>query len=195
MGLFDIFKKKTDYFNKNITPQCDYCQYGKRTKDGGRILCEKQIGVVNEATASCGKFVYSPLKRIPKKQLANEGALTDEEMYVEVKEDAAKSAPAPKPAPAPIPMPAPAPKPAPAPIPMPAPAPAPAPAPIPMPAPAPAPAPQPEAVVTAQPAAAEPEENFDDLDDFGLADEVTVAPRAAQPSVSDSLTADMSAED
>ena len=181
MGLFDIFKKKTNYFNKNITPQCDYCQYGKRTKDGGRILCEKQIGVVNEATASCGKFVYSPLKRIPKKQLANEGALTDEEMYVEVKEDAAKSAPAPKPAPAPIPMPAPAPKPAPAPIPMPA--------------PAPAPAPQPEAVVPAQPAAAEPEENFDDLDDFGLADEVTVAPRAAQPSVSDSLTADMSAED
>lgn len=82
MGLADLFKKKANYFDSKITPQCAYCQFGKRTKNGGRILCEKK-GLVEE-TASCGKFIYSPLKRVPVKQLEIEGALTDEEMYVEV---------------------------------------------------------------------------------------------------------------
>lgn len=86
MGLADLFKKKANYFDAKITPQCGYCQFGKRTKNGGRILCEKK-GLMEE-TASCGKFVYSPLKRVPVKQLEIEGALTDEEMYVEVAEGA-----------------------------------------------------------------------------------------------------------
>ena len=87
MGLASLFRKKTNYFNKSITPQCAYCQFGKRTKDGGKILCDKK-GIMNE-TASCNKFVYSPLKRIPVKQLENEGALTDEEMFVEISEEEA----------------------------------------------------------------------------------------------------------
>ncbi len=82
MGLFDIFKKKTYYFDKNIAPSCSYCQFGKRTKDGGRILCEKQ-GLMEE-TQSCKQFIYAPLKRIPTKQLKIEGALTEEEMYLEL---------------------------------------------------------------------------------------------------------------
>ncbi len=84
MDLSSLFKK-TQYFNKKIEPSCSYCQFGKRTKDGGKILCEKQ-GLMEE-TASCPKFTYSPLKRIPVKQLENEGAVADEEMYVEVKEE------------------------------------------------------------------------------------------------------------
>lgn len=85
MGLLDIFKKKTYYFDKNMPAQCAYCAYGKRTKEGGRILCEKQ-GLMEE-TSSCNKFVYEPLKRIPTKQLNIEGALTEEEMYLELPEE------------------------------------------------------------------------------------------------------------
>ncbi|MDE6005128.1 MAG: hypothetical protein K2G88_07050 [Oscillospiraceae bacterium] len=86
MGLFDnLFKKKTYYFDKNMPAQCAYCSYGKRTKDGGGILCEKQ-GLMQE-TASCSKFLYEPLKRIPTKQLNIEGALTEEEMYLELPEE------------------------------------------------------------------------------------------------------------
>lgn len=82
MALFDVFKKKVYYFDKNIAPSCGYCQFGRRTKDGGRILCEKQ-GLM-EDTQSCKQFVYAPLKRIPTKQLKIEGALTEEEMYLEL---------------------------------------------------------------------------------------------------------------
>lgn len=85
MGLADLFQKKTNYFDKKITPQCAYCQHGKRTKDGNRILCMHK-GLMEE-TASCGKFIYSPLKRIPVKQLNNEGLVADEEMYIEVADD------------------------------------------------------------------------------------------------------------
>ena len=82
MALLDVFKKKVYYFDKNITPSCGYCQFGRRTKDGGRILCEKQ-GLM-EDTQSCKQFLYAPLKRIPTKQLKIEGALTEEEMYLEL---------------------------------------------------------------------------------------------------------------
>ncbi len=96
MGLADLFQKKTNYFDKKMTPQCGYCQYGKRTKDGNRILCSKTVNL-KEETDSCGKFIYSPLKRIPVKQLKNEGLVADEEIYVEIKEEEAP-APAKEPA-------------------------------------------------------------------------------------------------
>ncbi len=85
MGLTSLFQRKANYFDKKITPQCGYCQHGKRTKTGSRILCEHK-GLMDE-TSSCSKFVYSPLKRIPVKQLNIEGAVADEEMYAEVKEE------------------------------------------------------------------------------------------------------------
>lgn len=92
MGLSSLFQKKTNYFDKKITPQCGYCQYGKRTKEGNRILCSKTVNL-KEETDSCGKFIYSPLKRVPVKQLKNEGFVAEEEMYAEISEE---ETPAPK---------------------------------------------------------------------------------------------------
>ena len=152
MGLFDVFSKGGKYFGKAIEPKCEYCEHGKRTKDGGKVLCTKK-GMV-DASFHCPKFVYSPLKRIPEKQMSRVGWLEgdyDEKEDKEAEEKPAeksekpaekaapaKSAAPAKPAAAPAPA-APAAAPAPA-----APAPAPAAAPKPVaPAPAPAPAPKP----------------------------------------------------
>ena len=80
MDFFSIFKGGK-YFDKNIQPKCDYCQFGRRTKDGNKILCEKRG--MTERDFSCGKFIYSPLKRIPVKQLNFVGSLADEDIYIE----------------------------------------------------------------------------------------------------------------
>ena len=100
MGLSSLFKfggnivlamdqaNFIKYFDKNIQPKCDYCQFGKRAKDGDKVLCEKR-GLV-DASFSCGKFTYSPLKRIPVKQLKFVGSLADDEIYVETKDDKAE---------------------------------------------------------------------------------------------------------
>ena len=80
MGIFSFFKSG-NYFDKNITPKCDYCRYGKRAKDGNKVLCE-QRGLV-DASYACSKFIYSPLKRIPVKQLNFVGSLADEDLYSE----------------------------------------------------------------------------------------------------------------
>ena len=99
MDIFSIFKGGK-YFDKHIDPKCDYCQFGKRAKDGNKVLCEKR-GIV-DCSYSCSKFVYSPLKRIPVKQLRFVGSLADEDIYIESagdraeKEAAAKKDEAPK---------------------------------------------------------------------------------------------------
>ena len=85
MGLFSIFSGGAKYFDKHIEPKCDYCQFGKRTKDGNKVLCEKR-GLV-EQTYSCNKFIYSPLNRIPVKQLNFVGSIADEDIYIESKSD------------------------------------------------------------------------------------------------------------
>lgn len=87
MDLFSIFKGGK-YFNKNIEPKCDYCQFGRRAKDGEKVICEKR-GLV-ERNDSCGKFIYSPLKRIPVKQLNFVGSLADEDIYTESAGDIAE---------------------------------------------------------------------------------------------------------
>ena len=98
MGLASLFRKKTNYFKTSIEPKCAYCQYGNRGKEenGTFILCDKK-GPMKE-NECCKKFVYSPLKRIPVKQLNIEGALSAEDMYVEISEEelAAKQAAAAK---------------------------------------------------------------------------------------------------
>ena len=58
---------KKKYFGNDIEPMCQYCTFGTRAKSGGKVLCEKKSMVNGDA--SCNKFSYSPLKRIPKKQL------------------------------------------------------------------------------------------------------------------------------
>lgn len=87
MDLFSMFKGGK-YFDKHITPKCDYCQFGRRAKDGNKVLCEKR-GIV-DCSYSCGKFVYSPLKRIPVKQLNFVGSLADEDIYIESAGDRAE---------------------------------------------------------------------------------------------------------
>jgi hypothetical protein len=87
MDLFSIFKG-SKYFDKHIEPKCDYCRFGKRAKDGNKVLCEKR-GLV-DANYSCGKFLYSPLKRIPVKQLNFVGSLADEDLYIESAGDRAE---------------------------------------------------------------------------------------------------------
>lgn len=79
MGLFDIFQRGGKYFGKDIPPHCEYCDFGKRAKDGNKVLCDKR-GLV-DADFSCGKFVYSPLKRIPIKQLNRVGFLDEDEEF------------------------------------------------------------------------------------------------------------------
>ncbi len=85
MGLFSFFQGGAKYFDKKIDPKCDYCSYGKRTKDGNRVLCEKR-GLV-EQNYSCKAFIYSPLKRIPVKQLRFVGSIADDDLYIESKGD------------------------------------------------------------------------------------------------------------
>lgn len=88
MGILSIFKGGSNYFNKKITPKCDYCRYGKRTNAGNKILCE--IKALVDPNFSCNKFVYSPLKRIPVKQLNSVGILDDEQLYLESAGDRAE---------------------------------------------------------------------------------------------------------
>ena len=88
MGILSFFKSGGNYFDKKITPKCDYCQYGKRTNAGNKILCE--IKALVDPNFSCNKFVYSPLKRIPVKQLNSVGILDDEQLYIESAGDRAE---------------------------------------------------------------------------------------------------------
>lgn len=88
MGIFSIFQSGGKYFDKSIPPKCDYCQFGKRTNAGNKILCEKKALV--DPNDSCGKFIYSPLKRIPVKQLNFVGSLADEDLYIESAGDRAE---------------------------------------------------------------------------------------------------------
>lgn len=57
---------KKKLFGNNIKPSCKYCELGKAVGDD-RILCSK-MGEV-KTYDSCKKFVYNPLKRVPKKEL------------------------------------------------------------------------------------------------------------------------------
>ena len=88
MGIMSIFQGGAKYFDKKIAPKCDYCQFGKRAKDGNKVLCEKK-GLV-DSNYSCSKFEYSPLKRIPVKQLNFVGSLADEDIYIESAGDRAE---------------------------------------------------------------------------------------------------------
>lgn len=88
MGLLSIFQSGAKYFDKKIVPKCDYCQFGKRTKDGNRVLCEKQ-GLVDQ-NHSCRSFIYSPLKRIPVKQLNFVGSIADDDLFIESASDRAE---------------------------------------------------------------------------------------------------------
>ena len=167
MGLFDVFSKGGKYFGKAIEPKCEYCEHGKRSSDGNKVLCTKK-GMV-DAGYHCTKFLYSPLKRIPVKQLERVGWLDgdyEEKDFAEIskkkaeeakaaaKEAAKAPAPAPKPVTPAAPSVAPAPAPKPATPVTPSVTPAPAPKPVAPVTPSVAPAPAPKPVTPAAPSAA-----------------------------------------
>lgn len=58
---------KNKLFGGRIEPACEYCELGQSNTSGSMILCENK-GVV-APYFSCRKFVYTPLKRIPKKPM------------------------------------------------------------------------------------------------------------------------------
>lgn len=58
---------KKKLFGNNIKPSCKYCALGT-PGEGDVIKCSK-FGDM-KAYDSCKKYVYNPLKRIPKKELS-----------------------------------------------------------------------------------------------------------------------------
>ncbi len=50
-------------FGAKITPACSYCRHGSLAPDGRMVLCVKR-GVV-DCFFCCGRFAYTPLKRVP----------------------------------------------------------------------------------------------------------------------------------
>ena len=53
-------------FAGEISPACEYCEYGRRASDNGMSLSNNK-GMVSPYS-SCRNYLYSPLKRIPKRQ-------------------------------------------------------------------------------------------------------------------------------
>ena len=56
---------KKKLFGNQIEPACAYCEKGKLTADGCGGVCKKK-GICTPYD-SCSKFIYAPLKRIPKR--------------------------------------------------------------------------------------------------------------------------------
>ena len=52
------------YFSDDIPPKCEYCAVGRTGADNSVVLCTK-CGVMAPED-SCKKFVYDPLRRVPK---------------------------------------------------------------------------------------------------------------------------------
>lgn len=50
--------------NKDIEKVCAYCEYARDTHDSEFLVCSKK-GVVH-AMYKCRKFIYDPMKRVPK---------------------------------------------------------------------------------------------------------------------------------
>lgn len=71
MAIKFFDKGGSKLFGSDISPKCSYCHYGKMAKEGGKVLCEKR-GMV-DADYQCKSFTYSPLKRVPVKQLQIHG--------------------------------------------------------------------------------------------------------------------------
>ena len=48
-------------FGNNIKPECQYCDIAKIEQES--FICTKNKEIINN---KCKKFVYNPLKRVPK---------------------------------------------------------------------------------------------------------------------------------
>ncbi len=61
--------KQKLFDEKKYPKQCKNCFFGRITMDKKSILCEKN-GIM-ELDASCKKYKYDPLKRVPNKNVIN----------------------------------------------------------------------------------------------------------------------------
>ena len=58
--------RKSALYGATISPACEYCLHGRRAADDKMILCSLR-GVVSPYY-QCRKYVYDPLRRIPRRQ-------------------------------------------------------------------------------------------------------------------------------
>ncbi|MEG0878035.1 MAG: hypothetical protein RR271_07030 [Oscillospiraceae bacterium] len=52
-------------FGADIPPACEYCEHGKKGSEQKMIYCRKK-GIVSPYY-KCRSFLYSPVKRVPKR--------------------------------------------------------------------------------------------------------------------------------
>ena len=63
----EVFSVRKKLFGNNIKPACRYCLKSSVGENGRGLVCP-HFGDV-KSSDSCKSFSYSPLKRIPKKEL------------------------------------------------------------------------------------------------------------------------------
>ena len=64
--------RKKLFEKKKYPPMCEHCVHGRLSPDEQSVLCIKK-GIV-ETDGKCGRYLYDPLKRRPKKPLMIEKA-------------------------------------------------------------------------------------------------------------------------
>ncbi len=68
----------------DIAPRCAYCRFGTAVAEGGTVLCTRHG--VRDSSASCKKFRYDPLKRVPR-QPPEMLAFSENEFSLDMKEE------------------------------------------------------------------------------------------------------------
>ncbi len=58
---------KHELFGKHIDPACCYCEHSTPTQNAALLRCRFQGNV--DAAASCRRFRYDPLRRVPTRQV------------------------------------------------------------------------------------------------------------------------------
>ena len=58
---------KNELFGKNIDPACTYCEHSTPTENPAVLRCAHKGKV--DAAASCRRFSYDPLRRVPTRQV------------------------------------------------------------------------------------------------------------------------------
>lgn len=71
---------KKALFGNNINPACEYCELGKKTKDGKMVLCEK-TRCLSLLIILAENSKYDPLLRIPKR-MPRPQKMTDEDFKI-----------------------------------------------------------------------------------------------------------------
>ena len=57
---------KVGLYDKDITPACEYCEFGKNSSEYNMVMCSKK-GIVSPYFR-CMSFRYNPMRRVPKRE-------------------------------------------------------------------------------------------------------------------------------